>query len=137
MATLSQVRADLAERLETIPGLYVYPYIPESLEWPACVVGMPERVEYTLTYGPTGLTWQIPVRLYAARFDAETAQQCIDSYVAAVGSQSIRAALEDGTSTPSSSWHFVKVVECRDFGAYRIADVDYVGCELLVEVVTT
>jgi len=137
MATLSQVRADLAERLETINGLFVYAYIPESLEWPAVVVGMPERIEYTLTYGPVGLTWQIPVRLYAARWDAQTAQETIDQYVAATGSQSIRAALEDGTSTPSSAWHFVKVVDCRDFGAYRIADVDYIGCELLVEVVTT
>lgn len=137
MATLSQVRADLAERLETITGLYVYPYVPEQIEWPAVVVGMPERVEYTLTYGPTGLTWHIPLRLYAARFDAETAQETIDQYVAATGSQSIRTALEDGTSTLSSSWHYVKVVECRDFGGYRIADVDYIGCELLVEVVTT
>jgi hypothetical protein len=47
---------------------------------------------------------------------------------------SIKAAIEDTTVAITSAWHTAVVVEAKDFGAYRVGDVDYLGCELIVEV---
>ena len=135
MATLSQIRADLATRLAAITGLTAYAQIPDMVDEPAAVVGMPEEVLYDLTFSNTFATWTIPVRLYVGRADAEAAQDLLNPYLASTGTQSIKRAVEDRTVAITSGWHVVRVAAAREFGVYRVGDVDYLGCEITVEVV--
>jgi len=137
MATLTQIRTDIATRLGQIDGLNCYSRIPDMLEAPAAVVGMPDPVEYGVTFGPTGATWTIPVRLYVSRFDAENAQDIVDEFIAPTGDSSVKQAVEDETVTITSGWHAVNVASAQEFGAYRVGDIDYLGCEFTVEVIAT
>lgn len=134
MATLTQIRDDLATRLAVIPRLNCYARIRDLVEPPAAVVGMPAPLEYNLTYGPTGGAYVIPVRLLVARFDAEAAQEALDDYIAPTGSLSVKRAVEDAAVAIDSNWDTVTVSRVSEFGVYRVGDIDYLGCEFTVEV---
>lgn len=133
MATLTDIREDLALRLAEIHGLNVYATIPDSIEEPACVIGMPDPAVFNLTYGPTGVTYTIPVRLYVARVDSMEAQALIDPYIAPTGTASIKQAVE--ATTVDACWQVVVVTQVADFGAYQIGGLDYLGCEFQTEVI--
>lgn len=135
MATLTQIRADLATRLAAITGLTAYAQIPDMVDEPAAVVGMPSEVVYDLTMRSVFATWIIPVRLYVARADAEEAQDLLNPYLAASGSQSIKRAVEDASVAITSGWHVARVAAAREFGVYTVGDTDYLGCEITTEVV--
>jgi hypothetical protein len=135
MSTLAQVRVDLATNLATIGGLEVYTRRPDSVEVPCAVVGMPERAEYGLTYGPTFVRYIVPVQLLVCRADAEEAQIALDVYVAPTGVTSVKAAVEVAGVT--SGWHFCNVAEARDFADYEVAGIHYLGCVFPVEVVVS
>jgi len=135
MATLSQIRTDLGTRLAAINGLNIYPVIPDLIEEPAGVVGMPAEINYDLTMGSVVSVWMIPVRLYVCRYDAEDAQEMLDQYLEASGALSVKAAVENTAVAITSGWHVARVSTVRDFGAYRVGNIDYLGCELTVEVV--
>lgn len=135
MASLTDIREDMASRLKEIPGLFCYDRIPGRIEPPAAVVGMPDPLTYNLTYGPTAGTYLIPVRLYVARVDAEEAQSILDQYIAPTGSQSIKAALE--ATTVTGCWHSLTVVQVGEFGSYEIGGVPYLGCQFTTEVIAS
>ena len=137
MATLTQIRTDLATRLAAIPNLAVYPVIHDGMEPPCVVVGMPDPLEYNLTFGPTAGVYTIPLRLYVSRFDAELAQEALDEFIAPTGLTSVKRAVEDTTVAILSGWHTVTVTKVGEFGAYRLGDVDHLGCEFTTEVVAT
>jgi len=134
MATLTQVRGDIATRLSKIPGLNVWPEIEDQIEAPAAVVGMPEDFEYNHTFGPNGVEYSIPVRLYATRIDSGEAQRSLDIYIAPTGDHSVKRAIEDSTVTIDSDWHIVNVPGGGEFGVYQVGGVDYLGVEIVVEV---
>jgi hypothetical protein len=135
MATLTQIRSDMADRIALITSLNCYDRIPEQIAEPAAVVGMPDPLTYNLTYGPTAGTYQIPVRLYVARVDAENAQAILDAYIAPTGSTSIKQALEAGTV--SACWHSITVVSVGEFGSYTVGDIAYLGCQFQTEVIAS
>lgn len=138
MATLTQIRQDIGTRLRRgVHHLIVYDRIPDAIEVPAAVVGMPDPMEYNLTYGPTGLIVTLPVRLFVSRFDSDEAQGLLDTFIAPTGTTSVKRAIEDSTVTITSTWHAVDVSRVGDFGLYRVGDMDYIGCEFTVEVVAT
>jgi hypothetical protein len=135
MSTLTDIREDMALRLQEIGGLNCYPVIPDSLEPPAVVVGMPDPLTYNLTYGPTAGTYLIPVRLYVCRVDAENAQGMLDTYIAPTGTTSIKQALEAVTVT--ACWHTITVVSVGEFGGYTVGDIAYLGCQFQTEVIAS
>lgn len=137
MATLTQIRDDLATRLAAIPDLNCYSKVTDSIEEPAAVVGMPDPLEYNMTYGPTGGAYTIPVRLYVTRFDAEAGQEILDTYIAPTGTSSVKRAIEDTDVAITSGWHVAVVTRVSEFANYKIGDVVYLGCEFQVEVVAT
>jgi hypothetical protein len=133
MATLAQVRVDISTALDTIAGLEVYTRRPGRVEVPCAVVGMPERAEYSLTFGPNFVRYTIPVQLLVCRADSEEAQIALDAFVAPTGTSSIRQTVEVAGTT--SGWHFCRVAEARDFADYEVAGVMFLGCVFPVEVV--
>lgn len=137
MATLGQIRTDLQTRLAQIAGLTCYDKIAESVDEPAAIVGMPDPMEYNLTYGPTGLSVTLPILLLVSRYDAEAAQETLDTYCAPTGATSVKRAVEDETVAITSGWHVAVVTKCDKFGVRRVGGIDYLGCEFTVEVVAT
>ncbi len=135
MSTLGQVRDDLALRLSKIGGLDAWARVPDSIEPPVALVGMPEEGLFNVTYSPSYTAWTIPVRLYVSRFDAQVAQEALDEYVGPTGVMSVKRAIEDKTVATSSGWLMVNVSKVSGFGSYSIANVDYLGCEFTVEVI--
>ena len=134
MATLAQVRADLATLLGGISGLEVDDKPRDRIEVPCVQVGLPETVSYEVTFGKAKAAYTIPIRLYASRYDPEEGTASLDSYILPTGSLSIKYAVEAAGAT--SGWDFCNVSEAHDFGAYTIGDIDYLGCEFTVEIVT-
>lgn len=135
MASLTQIRTDMADRMALINGLNCYDRIADSLAEPAAVVGMPDPLTYNLTFGPTAGTYLIPVRLYVARVDAEEAQALLDAYIAPTGATAIKQALE--ATTVTGCWHSITVVSVGEFGSYEVGGIAYLGCQFQVEVIAS
>ena len=136
MATLAQVRNDIATLLNTISGLVASARVQDQItEWPRAIVGMPEEVNYDVTlHGSVGghVQYLIPVRLYVGRFDSEESQIAMDIYVAPTGTKSIKAVVEAAGAT--SGWSYCNIPGASDFGSYTIAGQEMLGCEFTVEV---
>lgn len=133
MATLTDIREDMSLRAQEIHGLNCYDRIPGRIDPPAFVVGMPDPLEYNLTYGPTAGTWLFPARLYVARVDLDNAQTLLDQYIAPTGSMSVKQALE--ATAVDACWDAITVLSVGDFGEYTIANIAYLGCQFQVEVI--
>ena len=139
MATLTQVRNDIATLLNTISGLVATARVQDQItEWPRAVVGMPEEVTYDITlHGTTGghVQYLIPVRVYVGRFDADESQLLLDKFVAPTGVTSVKAVVEAAGAT--SGWSYCNVSGVDGFGSYEIAGQEMIGCEFTVEVKAT
>lgn len=132
-ATLAQLRTDLATRANSISGLSAYDEIPANIEVPAFVVGPLESLTYNLTAGPTGGVFTFVCRVYAARTNIEEAQLKLDTYIAPAGATSLKVALEVEATSNTSGSHWTNVREARGFAQYSFGGVEYLGCELVVE----
>lgn len=134
MASLAAIRDGLATRLATISGLEAFDTAPGQVNPPAAVVGGPERIEYDLTYGRGADTYLISVMVYASRADQSSGQELLDGYLAGAGATSIKAAIE-ADPTLGGAADTARVTMARNYGGYDLADIKYLGVELLVEVV--
>lgn len=136
MATLAQVRADIATNLGNISGLAISTRPRDQVsEWPMAVIGWPDRIEYDVTlHGSVGgyVRYHIPVRLYVGRYDADESTVAVDAYVAPTGASSVKANIEAAGAT--SGWSWCNVPEVGEFAIYDVAGQPMIGAEFLVEV---
>lgn len=134
-SSLPTIRDALKTRLATITGLRCYDVVPAKPELPAGVVGIPESVTYNLTFGG-GATWILPIRVYVSNADPRSAQEALDLYIAPTGTKSIKAAIE-GDISLGGAVDTCRVTQARNYGVFPIADIDHLGCEFVVEIVTS
>lgn len=134
MGTLSAIRDGLKTRLATITGLRAYDTIPDDINIPAAIVGVPESIEFDTTYGRGADRYTIPVRVYASLASERAGQDKLDGYLAASGSGSVKAAIE-GDPTLGGAAHTTRVTQARGYGVYEIAGVSYLGVEFICEVI--
>ena len=135
MATFTAIRDGIKTRLETITGVTVYDTVPDYLDPPAAIVAPLTSLDYDATMGRGADTYQIPVIFYIQRVDAATAQDSLDTFLQASGSDSVKAAIE-GDITLGGAAMSVRVVSASDYGEYEVSQgTSYLGVTFNLEVI--
>lgn len=114
VASLSQVRAGLRTRLETISGLHTYADVPGTVTPPAAVVFPSQGVFllYDTSTGSDDMTFVVRVFTSTA---AEAGQGNLDDFLARSGDRSVKAAIEADPTLGGVS-HYAVVFEARAYG---------------------
>lgn len=134
MASLSTVRAALASRVDTIPGLTALARMPGSISPPMAVV-VPGAGTF-VTYGDSmsgTVRLSLAVVLYVTYSHQDGSQDALDAYLADSGSQSVMAAVA-ADPTLGGVVEFAGVTEARNYGIVNVANVDYLSCDLGVDI---
>jgi hypothetical protein len=127
---VTAVRQAIAAALTGYPGLEggAFAYLPDSLEPPAAVVGLPGRITYATTMGRD--TLEVGVILLAGRTSDEGAQQTLDNLVAR---SAVKAALE-ADRTLGGVCASLQVVEARDWAPVDVAGGAYLAATLALTI---
>lgn len=129
--TPAGVRTGLATAVDTISGLRVFDYVPDSLSPPAAVVE-PLEVSFHAAM-QDGLTmYRAYVLIILGRMSDRSSQDRLDAYVATTGSTSVKAAIEaDKTLGGACSTLKVLGATPRDL---VVSGVDMIGYRFEVEI---
>lgn len=134
MASLSTIRDGLKTRLATIAGLEVYDVVPDQANVPCAMVGPPERITFDSVMQRGADEYLIPIRILVNRSDLGSAQDALDGYLAGAGATSVKAAIE-GDVTLGGAVDTTRVKEARNYGAFEVGEITYLGVEFLTEVI--
>lgn len=126
MASLSDIRKGLAERMHSITGLRTYAYMHPKPEVPAiCISGPKVGTQYDDTFSGTWMPL-FDVWLFVNPQDLVRAQQTLDTYLDNSGTKSLRAALDADSALGGLG------VSCRFVGISQEPRlVDTAGAQLL------
>lgn len=91
--TPTGVRTGLGAALDTITGLRVFDYVPDSLSPPAAVVE-PLEVDYDEAMNRGLDFYRAFILVIVGRMSDRSSQDRLDAYVAGSGASSVKAALE-------------------------------------------
>ena len=91
--TPTGVRTGLGAALDTITGLRVFDYVPDSLSPPAAVVE-PLEVDYDEAMQRGLDFYRAFILVIVGRMSDRSSQDRLDAYVAGSGASSVKAALE-------------------------------------------
>lgn len=134
MASLTDIRNGLKDRLATIPGLNTYATAPGSVEAPAGIVVLPtDFLAFDSTMGRGADDFTLVVLLLVSKADDNLGQINMDPYLAGEGASSVKAVIE-ADPTLDGVAHFARVASARNYGPVEYANVQYLGVELVVEV---
>jgi hypothetical protein len=132
----STVRDNLKTALQTITGLRVMDYVPDSTNIPTnnafAVVGqLSLNYDYTLNRGFDFATCNIIVMV--GRMSERNGQERLDGLLASSGSTSIKAAVE-ADKTLSGAVQTLRVVSASP-GTITSANIDYLSYQYSVELI--
>ena len=133
MATMSELRTGLANRLATITGLRTSATIPDQPQPPMAVV-YPDRVIYDQAFGRGSDEYTFIVLVIVGRIAERSAQTSLDSYCNPSGPTSIKAAIESDATLAGKALD-CRVTEMRGQGNLAIGDATYLTGEFLVSVI--
>ena len=131
-ATVSEVSVALRTALQSIPGLRVVEYIPDSLNPPMATVGV-DTVIFHGSFGAGNPQYLFTVSVVVARSSDRMAQKRLDDYLSYGGAQSIRAAVEKDP-TLGKCVQTSQVVSGGNITNINVNDVIYLAVEFAVEV---
>lgn len=131
-ATVTGIRAGIADALGKIRGLRTAATIPEDPKPPIAVVTAP-TITYDTAFGRGMDTYSFPVMVIVGRVSDRVAQQTLDAFCAPTGSSSIKAAIH-ANPTLSGACQSARVVEMNNYGSISINDVEYLSAEFTVQV---
>lgn len=135
LANLDQLRADLAAYLTTaLPLIEVHAFVRGSINPPAIVVTPSPGpfLDYRVTLDDS-LNYTMRLVLLASMADAETGTAQLDGMLDFTGPTSIVAALERDPTLGGTVDFAIPTVAQR-YGALAFGGVEYLGCELMVDV---
>jgi hypothetical protein len=124
MAALEDIRTSLETALEEVATLNVYATVPGQVNTPAAVVA-PDSIEYATDFNG-GAAYRLPIQFLASLGDWGTAQRLLDGYVA-----------HDGTAVAAieAADVEVRVVGMENYGLTTFGEWNYLGCQVIVEVI--
>lgn len=125
MSALEDIRTALKTALAGASGLNSYAVVPGRVDPPAAVVA-PEGIEYNTDF-EGGATYTIPVQFLASLGDWGTAQRELDGYIAHDGTAVDAINEADGIEA--------RVIRMEQYGLTTFANTDYLGCQVVVEVI--
>lgn len=130
MASITNIRTNLATRLGTITGLRTAATMPDLPNPPIAVV-TPVSVTYDNAFQRGMNTYSFNVTLIVGRADERTAQNSLDAFVSSTGTKSIKLAIE-GDKTLAGAVFDTRVVEMRTYGALSYGEIVYIAAEFTV-----
>lgn len=93
-ATIPEIYSALATRLDTISGLTVYDYQPDTVMATPMAFPSLNTIEYHRAMGGGLQTYSFTITVIVGRMDDKTAQTALHNYSSWSGSASIRETLE-------------------------------------------
>jgi len=133
MATISAIRAAIAEKLETIDGLNTYRNVPGSMAIPAAVVFGPE-INYDTAVRSD--EYRFSIVFYVSRTSESDGQDRLDDYLEPAGVLSTKAAVEADV-TLGGLVDSVYVESVGDYGPQEANGILYIGASQRVRVMVT
>lgn len=135
MATLAQLRAGLATRLETIASLKgVYEESPGQVETPAAVIRMGSpAISYGTSLASGSHDYTFSVLLLVSVAQGAAASDVLDPYLDPSGTDSVYAAV-DAAPTLGGVCSAAVVTTVQQAGLVTWGEAAYLGAELLVSV---
>jgi hypothetical protein len=132
----STVRTNLKTALQTITGMRVFDYVPDSTNVPTnnafAIVGqLNMNYDYTLNRGFDSATCNIIV--IVGRMSEKDGQARLDGLLASSGSTSIKAAVE-ADKTLGGAVQTLRVVSASP-GTITSANIDYLSYQYSVELI--
>ena len=128
-ATMAEVMDALGVAMDTIDGLRVYDFPPNSAQPPFAFVDMPESIKYDLSMARGNDRATYPVVVAVAAVVDRAARDAIAIYAAGSGAQSVKAAIDAaaiGSSRRVESVQFRPVTLASGTYAAAIFNVDVV-----------
>lgn len=130
MASISDLRTGLANRLATITGLRTSAFMPDNPSPPIAVV-MPSSISYDDVFKRGMQTYVFNVLVVVGRVAERSAQINLDGFVSSTGASSIKLAIE-GDKTLGGQAFDTRVTEMRNYGQLSIQDILYLTGEFTV-----
>ena len=132
MASITDIRAGLATRLGTIPGLRTSTEMPDTITPPIAVVNL-ENVSFDTTFARGLDTYNFIITVVVGRVGERSAQRLLDSFVSSTGASSVKLAVELDR-TLGGKCDTLRVTDMRNYGSVVIGEVTYLAAEFNVAV---
>ncbi len=133
MVAITDIRVAIAAQLDTIPGLRATATAPLQISPPVAIV-RPDRGTFA-TYGETfdgAVSFTFEVFLLVSAASDREAQQQLDAYLAATGTQSVFACLQK-TSNLGGLVSYAALTSAQSYGLVDYGGVTYLGAILTVQ----
>jgi hypothetical protein len=132
MASVSELRQELAENLATITGLRTSGEMPDNPNPPIAIV-RPGSIQYDQSFA-RGLTrYQFIIVVIVGRVAEKTAQRNLDAYCSSTGASSIKLAVESD-KTLDGKCYDLRVTEMRNYTPIQLNEGTYLAAEFAVDV---
>ncbi len=135
MASIAELRTEIAQNLATITGLRTSEFIPDNPNPPIAVVQF-DRAQYHLDMGNGMTEYTFVVQVIVGRADERTAQRNLDAYCSSTGSSSVLLAVESNRTLDGKAFDCV-VTEMSSYGPVLVNDTTYLGAEFQIRVLAS
>lgn len=133
MASLTDMRTALRDKIDDVTGLRAYATLPDEPLTP-CAIVRPVSAEFHESFDDdTTLRFEVIVLAHPLQDGAARGQEKLDAYLTRTGSTSIKAAIE-ADRTLGGKVEDTTVTGWTEYGSLIYNDVEYVGAKLLVTV---
>jgi hypothetical protein len=132
MASITDLRAGLATRLATIPGLKTTTETPDTISPPIAIINV-ANVNYDRAFQRGLDEYNFVVTVIVSRVGERSAQRLLDSYVSPVAPSSVKLAIELDR-TLGGKCDSLRVTDMRNYGSLVIGEITYLAAEFNVVV---
>ncbi|MGH9891080.1 MAG: hypothetical protein ACREA0_03680 [bacterium] len=120
---LGDVMQEVADELDSIPGLHVFAYPADNVVPPAAVVGYPREYLFDVTASRGTDIVTLPVWVLVGKVHDRTTRDTISDYVSGSGAKSFKAVIQTKPHTAFGSARVTRVV----FETVAVAGTDYLA----------
>lgn len=109
---LSDVAAEIENRLKRITDLRTAAYHPEKINAPHAWPDLPELISYDITSNRGMDNWLMPVIVAVGLVSARASHEQLQKYIDGTGPRSIKQAIDSTPADPYASCSVVRVESC-------------------------
>jgi hypothetical protein len=132
VASITDLRTGLANRVGTIPGLRTTTETPDTVSPPIAIINV-ANVSYDRAFQRGLDEYNFVVTVIVGRVGERTAQRLLDSYVSTTGASSVKLAIESD-KTLGGKCDSLRVTDMRNYGSLVIGEITYLAAEFNVVV---
>jgi len=130
---LAAVMDEIGDQLDTIDGLRVYRYPPDSVSVPAAVVTYPETYTYDETMRRGMDRVALPVVVMVGKVSDRTSRDRIAAYANGAGDRSVKTVIEAHTYESCDSVR----VQGAEFDVVSMGGVEYLAVTFTIDITGT